>query len=63
MTDGLADADYDGLVGIIYCLSLSNELDLDVSYALLGKLQTNELRYPADKFQGRFRRPERKYKI
>jgi NTP pyrophosphatase (non-canonical NTP hydrolase) len=44
---------------IIYCLSLSNALDLDVSSAVLGKLQTNEHRYPAEEFRGRFRRPER----
>lgn len=44
---------------IIYCLSLSNALDLDVSSAVMGKLRTNELRYPADEFRGRFRRPER----
>jgi len=44
---------------VIYCLSLSNALDLDVSSAVLGKLQTNEHRYPADDFRGRFRRPER----
>lgn len=44
---------------LIYCLSLSNALDLDVSSAVLGKLQTNEHRYPADEFRGRFRRPER----
>ena len=44
---------------VIYCLSLSNSLDLDVSSAVLGKLQTNEHRYPADEFRGRFRRPER----
>jgi NTP pyrophosphatase (non-canonical NTP hydrolase) len=44
---------------IIYCLSLSNSLDLDISSAVLGKLQTNEHRYPADQFRGRFRRPER----
>lgn len=31
----------------IYCLSLSNALDLDVSSAVLGKLQTNEHRCPA----------------
>jgi dCTP diphosphatase len=58
VTDELADI-------LIYCLSLSNALDLDVSSAVLGKLQTNEYRYPADEFQGppqvdRFRRPERK---
>jgi dCTP diphosphatase len=44
---------------LIYCLSLSNALGLDVSSAVLGKLQTNEHRYPADEFRGRFRRPER----
>jgi dCTP diphosphatase len=44
---------------VIYCLSLSNALDLDVSSAVLGKLATNEHRYPADEFQGCFRRPER----
>jgi dCTP diphosphatase len=45
---------------LIYCLSLSNALDLDVSSAVLGKLETNERRYPADEFRGRFRRPERR---
>jgi NTP pyrophosphatase (non-canonical NTP hydrolase) len=44
---------------LIYCLSLSNALDLDVSSAVLGKLQANEHRYPADEFRGRFRRQER----
>ena len=44
---------------VIYCLSLSNALDLDVSSAVFGKLITNEDRYPADEFRGRFRRPER----
>lgn len=44
---------------IIYCLSLSNALDLDISSAVLLKLEANEHRYPAEEFQGRFRRPER----
>jgi len=44
---------------VIYCLSLSNALELDVSSAVLGKLHTNEHRYPAGEFQGRFRRPQR----
>jgi hypothetical protein len=38
---------------------LSNALDLDVSSTELRKLQTNEHRYPANEFRGRFRRPER----
>jgi dCTP diphosphatase len=53
IADELADV-------VIYCLSLSNALDLDVSSAVLGKLQTNEARYPAGEFRGRFRRPERR---
>ncbi len=44
---------------LIYCLSLSNALDLDISSAVLGKLQTNEHRYPVGEFRGRFRRPQR----
>ena len=44
---------------LIYCLSLSNALDLDVASAVLNKLQVNEGRYPAAEFRGRFRRPER----
>ena len=44
---------------VIYCLSLSNALGLDISTAVLGKLHTNEDRYPAGEFRGRFRRPER----
>ena len=44
---------------LIYCLSLSNALDLDVSAAVLAKLQVNEGRYPAAEFRGRYRRPER----
>jgi len=52
VADELADV-------VIYCLSLSNALGLDVSSAVRGKLQANEHRYPADEFRGRFRRPER----
>jgi len=44
---------------LIYCLSLCNALNLEVSPAVLDKLQANELRYPAAEFRGRFRRPER----
>ncbi len=44
---------------VIYCLSLSNALDMEVSGAVLEKLETNEHRYPAEEFRGRFRRPER----
>jgi dCTP diphosphatase len=52
VTDELADV-------LIYCLSLSNALDIDVTSAVMDKLQTNEHRYPPEQFRGRFRRPER----
>jgi dCTP diphosphatase len=52
LADELADI-------LIYCLSLSNALDLDVSSAVLAKLKMSKVRYPADEFRGRFRRPER----
>jgi len=48
---------------VIYCLSLSNALDLDISSAVLGKLEANEHRYPAEEFRGRFRRPERERQV
>jgi dCTP diphosphatase len=44
---------------VIYCLSLTNAMDLDLSSSVLGKLKINEHRYPAEEFLGRFRRPER----
>ena len=52
VADELADV-------LIYCLSLSNALNLDVSSAVLGKLRTNEQRYPVEEFRGQFRRPVR----
>jgi NTP pyrophosphatase (non-canonical NTP hydrolase) len=59
------DADEQAAVGgeladiVIYCLSLGNALDLDITTAVLSKLRVNERRFPAGEFRGRFRRPER----
>jgi hypothetical protein len=47
---------------VIYGLSPSDALELDISSAVLGKLQTNEHRHPVDQFRGRFQRPERERK-
>ena len=44
---------------LIYCLSLGNALEIDLTGAVLAKLRTNETRYPVDGFRGRFRKPER----
>jgi len=37
----------------IYLLSLANTLDVDVSEAVLGKLERNEGRFPADEWRRR----------
>ena len=38
---------------VIYALSLANALDVDVSEAVLGKLERNEARFPADEWRGK----------
>jgi dCTP diphosphatase len=38
---------------VIYALSLANALDVDVSEAVLDKLERNERRFPADEWRGR----------
>lgn len=45
MKDELADI-------VIYALSLSNRLDIDVSEAILSKLQQNAKKYPIEKAKG-----------
>ena len=46
VTDEMADV-------VIYALSLANALDVDVSEAVLGKLERNEGRFPAEEWRGR----------
>ena len=38
---------------VIYVLSLANALGVDVSQAVLGKLERNEERFPADEWRGK----------
>ena len=38
---------------VIYALSLANALNVDVSEAVLGKLERNEERFPATEWRGR----------
>jgi NTP pyrophosphatase (non-canonical NTP hydrolase) len=38
---------------VIYALSLANTLDVDVSEAVLRKLERNEQRFPAEEWRGR----------
>jgi NTP pyrophosphatase (non-canonical NTP hydrolase) len=39
---------------IIYCLTLSNVLGIDLSQAVRQKIARNAVKYPADKYRGRF---------
>jgi NTP pyrophosphatase (non-canonical NTP hydrolase) len=38
---------------VIYCLSLANRAGMDVSAAVLAKLERNESRFPVDRVRGR----------
>jgi len=38
---------------LIYCLSLANMLELDLSQTIIEKIKSNERRYPAEKYRGR----------
>ncbi|HLD75417.1 MAG TPA: nucleotide pyrophosphohydrolase [Candidatus Norongarragalinales archaeon] len=37
---------------VIYCLSASDEMGIDLSQAIQNKLEKNERKYPADKARG-----------
>lgn len=39
---------------LIYCLSLANALEIDLSEAVLEKLALSAAKYPADVYRGRF---------
>jgi NTP pyrophosphatase (non-canonical NTP hydrolase) len=41
-----------------YLLALSNVLGIDLSEAVLSKLAKNAIKYPADKYRGRYRLDE-----
>jgi NTP pyrophosphatase (non-canonical NTP hydrolase) len=41
-----------------YLLALSNTLGLDLSEAILAKLAKNAIKYPAEKYRGRYRLEE-----
>ena len=41
---------------IIYCLSLSNAIDIDVSQAISEKIDKNSAKYPVDKIKGDYKK-------
>ncbi|UCG36742.1 MAG: nucleotide pyrophosphohydrolase [Candidatus Bathyarchaeota archaeon] len=38
---------------VVYCLSMANTLDLDLSEVVLNKIEQNEKKYPADLYKGK----------
>jgi len=42
---------------LIYLLFLSHDLDIDLSKAVLNKLEKNKQKYPEDEYRGRYREP------
>ena len=43
---------------LIYCLMLAMALDIDVTTAVLNKIERNTTKYPAREYRGKYRRPE-----
>lgn len=39
---------------IIYCISLGNVFDIDLSQAILDKVEKNKSKYPTSKYKGNF---------
>ena len=42
---------------IMYCMSLANSMDLEVSQSIVAKMAKNRLKYPPEKFRGHYQRP------
>ena len=39
---------------VLYCLTMANALDIDLSQAVRQKLARNEAKYPVEKYRGRY---------
>lgn len=39
----------------IYCLSIANILDIDLTTAILDKIEQNKKKYPSDRYKGKAR--------
>ena len=39
---------------VCYAMSLANSLDIDIASAVFQKMEKNRLKYPVDKFHGRY---------
>lgn len=45
---------------LMYCMSLANALNMDVSSIVAAKMERNRAKYPPEKFHGHYERPVRK---
>jgi len=43
---------------MVYCLSLANVINIDVSRAIIKKIDKNERKYPVEKFKGIYEKPD-----
>ena len=41
---------------LIYCLSIANALDIDVTQAIVNKIEKNIAKYPIDKIKGNYKK-------
>lgn len=41
---------------MVYCIGLSNVLDLDLSNAIIQKIERNKVKYPVEDFKGIYRK-------
>ncbi|MHA1166735.1 MAG: nucleotide pyrophosphohydrolase [Candidatus Hodarchaeales archaeon] len=39
---------------MVYCISLANTTNIDITESILEKMRKNDLKYPAELFRGRF---------
>ena len=40
---------------VLYCLSMANTLDIDLTHAIVEKIEQNKKKYPADSYRGKAR--------
>ena len=42
---------------MVYCLSLANVVNIDISRAIMNKIDKNERKYPPEQFKGTYEKP------
>jgi len=43
---------------MVYCLSMANTVDIDISQAITSKMAKNEHKYPVEQFKGVYKKPD-----